>query len=362
MNFLQLNDTSSRHLLPDLYKLFETQYNCADVSEHNNPKKAISFRESNDIPTTSPSLSSHYWDHEDVAKWLRSISLEKYIEKFSYHDIDGPTLFELSRRDMKILEIEHEDQQTLKTHIKRLISTLRQHVRKWDLNQLSEWMEINGGESYVQLFRSQSLDGEEFVAMNEDYLKSLRIKAADQRKILFLRKMALGQSKRYLNKDYRDDVSEICRIKSADDIMYQNVELSKVNRLAPVTMALHLNYDDSKSTLSVRSEDLTREVESITSPQHVVRLKFGFQIAMIYVKLMTEDVFTLKALHEEDDFASFSAWMMKEYGPFHRAKCMVDGSAFSIEDDEDIRLLKMYAKKCLVKLFVHEAPNGGEVS
>ena len=59
-------------------------------------------------------LSIYQWGINEVASWLCSLQLEEYREDFSRHDIRGPELLTLERRDLKELGIHKVG------HIKRI--------------------------------------------------------------------------------------------------------------------------------------------------------------------------------------------------------------------------------------------------
>ena len=60
------------------------------------------------------SLSVQQWGNEDVAAWLDSLQLGEYRDDFISHDIRGPELLTLERRDLKELGIHKVG------HIKRI--------------------------------------------------------------------------------------------------------------------------------------------------------------------------------------------------------------------------------------------------
>ncbi|RXG73486.1 WD repeat, SAM and U-box domain-containing protein 1 [Armadillidium vulgare] len=41
------------------------------------------------------------WSVEDVVNWLESVGLQKYVETFQLHNIDGTTLVQLTEEDLK---------------------------------------------------------------------------------------------------------------------------------------------------------------------------------------------------------------------------------------------------------------------
>jgi hypothetical protein len=281
------------------------------------------------------SSNPHDWTSLDVIHWLYSIEMIKYIPSFLHQCIDGPCLFELNSSEFNILGITPEDQKILQYYIKILSLDLRRQIHKWNQTQLIEWMAANGGESFISLFQNQGFDGEEFLAMNEVYLNSLRLKASDRRKILYLRKMALGKTKKYIQNFSCENLS---RIKSADDIMKKEV----------------LNFD----TYSHRRTPVVAYNENFTSPSS---LSFSLDVpkkgSVIHVKLMTDECFIVKSLTQDDDFESFQNWLTKEFGPFHRAKSLLGGVVYSIQDDEDFWCLKECSRRKPVKVFVHEIPS-----
>lgn len=59
-------------------------------------------------------VNIYQWGIEEVAAWLESIHLEEYRDDFIRHDIRGPELLTLERRDLKELGIHKVG------HIKRL--------------------------------------------------------------------------------------------------------------------------------------------------------------------------------------------------------------------------------------------------
>lgn len=59
-------------------------------------------------------VSVHLWGNDEVAAWLESLHLEEYREDFIKHDIRGPELLTLERRDLKELGIHKVG------HIKRI--------------------------------------------------------------------------------------------------------------------------------------------------------------------------------------------------------------------------------------------------
>jgi diacylglycerol kinase (ATP) len=59
-------------------------------------------------------LSIYQWGINEVAVWLCSLQLEEYRDDFSRHDIRGPELLTLERRDLKELGIHKVG------HIKRI--------------------------------------------------------------------------------------------------------------------------------------------------------------------------------------------------------------------------------------------------
>lgn len=59
-------------------------------------------------------ISIYQWGNEEVASWLESIQLDEYRDDFIRHDIRGPELLTLERRDLKELGIHKVG------HIKRL--------------------------------------------------------------------------------------------------------------------------------------------------------------------------------------------------------------------------------------------------
>ena len=50
-------------------------------------------------------LSIDQWGNEEVAAWLESLHLAEYRDDFISHDIRGPELLTLERRDLKELGI-----------------------------------------------------------------------------------------------------------------------------------------------------------------------------------------------------------------------------------------------------------------
>lgn len=63
-----------------------------------------------------PGVSS--WSAEQVASWLAEIQMREYQEHFLRHDIRGPELLSLERRDLKELGI------TKVGHIKRILQAV----------------------------------------------------------------------------------------------------------------------------------------------------------------------------------------------------------------------------------------------
>ena len=59
------------------------------------------------------------WGLEEVASWLDSLSLSEYKEVFLQHDIRGPELTALDRRDFKELGISKIG------HIKRIQQSIK---------------------------------------------------------------------------------------------------------------------------------------------------------------------------------------------------------------------------------------------
>ena len=59
-------------------------------------------------------LNIQQWGNEEVAAWLESLQLEEYQDDFIRHDIRGPELLTLERRDLKELGIHKVG------HIKRI--------------------------------------------------------------------------------------------------------------------------------------------------------------------------------------------------------------------------------------------------
>lgn len=71
-------------------------------------------------------ISVHLWGNDEVAVWLESLHLEEYREDFIKHDIRGPELLTLERRDLKELGIHKVG------HIKRIqqaILEIKEHAR-----------------------------------------------------------------------------------------------------------------------------------------------------------------------------------------------------------------------------------------
>lgn len=59
-------------------------------------------------------LNIQQWGNDEVAAWLESLQLEDYRDDFIRHDIRGPELLTLERRDLKELGIHKVG------HIKRI--------------------------------------------------------------------------------------------------------------------------------------------------------------------------------------------------------------------------------------------------
>ena len=75
-------------------------------------------------------LSVQLWGNEEVAAWLESLQLNEYREDFIRHDIRGPELLTLERRDLKELGIHKVG------HIKRIQQAIREikdsaRVQSW---------------------------------------------------------------------------------------------------------------------------------------------------------------------------------------------------------------------------------------
>lgn len=50
-----------------------------------------------------PSPTVHLWGTTEVAAWLERLGLWEYKDTFTRHDIQGPELLHLERRDLKVL-------------------------------------------------------------------------------------------------------------------------------------------------------------------------------------------------------------------------------------------------------------------
>ncbi|XP_074120399.1 diacylglycerol kinase delta isoform X2 [Sminthopsis crassicaudata] len=68
-------------------------------------------------------LPAHLWGTEEVAAWLEHLSLCEYKEIFIGHDIRGPELLQLERRDLKDLGV------TKVGHMKRILHGIRELSR-----------------------------------------------------------------------------------------------------------------------------------------------------------------------------------------------------------------------------------------
>lgn len=71
----------------------------------------------NNLSDSLPSVST--WGTAEVAQWLDSIQMGEYRESFISHDIQGPELLHLERRDLKELGV------TKVGHIKRLLQAIK---------------------------------------------------------------------------------------------------------------------------------------------------------------------------------------------------------------------------------------------
>ncbi|XP_056675961.1 diacylglycerol kinase delta isoform X2 [Monodelphis domestica] len=74
-------------------------------------------------------LPAHLWGTEEVAAWLEHLSLCEYKEIFVRHDIRGPELLQLERRDLKDLGV------TKVGHMKRILHGIRELSRSVPANE-----------------------------------------------------------------------------------------------------------------------------------------------------------------------------------------------------------------------------------
>ena len=84
-------------------------------------------------------LSIYQWGNNEVAIWLASLQLEEYREDFIRHDIRGPELLTLERRDLKELGIHKVG------HIKRIqqaILEIKENTRSQHHLKQSSWKEL----------------------------------------------------------------------------------------------------------------------------------------------------------------------------------------------------------------------------
>nr|XP_020827764.1 diacylglycerol kinase delta isoform X1 [Phascolarctos cinereus]XP_020827772.1 diacylglycerol kinase delta isoform X1 [Phascolarctos cinereus] len=73
--------------------------------------------------SSGTSLPVHVWGTEEVAAWLEHLSLCEYRDIFIRHDIRGPELLQLERRDLKDLGV------TKVGHMKRILHGIRELSR-----------------------------------------------------------------------------------------------------------------------------------------------------------------------------------------------------------------------------------------
>lgn len=59
------------------------------------------------------------WTGEQVGSWLQALGLEEYVEGFRSHDVQGPELLVLQRRDLKELGVVKVG------HLKRLLHAIQ---------------------------------------------------------------------------------------------------------------------------------------------------------------------------------------------------------------------------------------------
>ncbi|XP_012580629.1 PREDICTED: diacylglycerol kinase delta [Condylura cristata] len=98
---------------------------CSFVLEMVNNVKALRSETERSLwtSTTSFSLTVHLWGTEEVAAWLEHLSLCEYKDTFTRHDIRGPELLHLERRDLKDLGV------TKVGHMKRILCGIKELSR-----------------------------------------------------------------------------------------------------------------------------------------------------------------------------------------------------------------------------------------
>jgi hypothetical protein len=189
--------------------------------------------------------------------------------------------------------------------------------------------------------------------LNEKYCQELGFKASDIRRLLLLRKIALGRSTKYYSKEYR----EIIRSQKQPNITLPTQKeylLGIHDRPIPVTK---LESIKSEPEMSPTYEHLDYKIERFASmsPKRTNEWNPSPTI-LVRVKSVLDATFFDKVLKSTDTIETFLTWLTSEFGPNYRAKMIVNGYVGTLETTNDLLALYNYGFTNSVTLYAYEAP------
>jgi hypothetical protein len=308
-----------------------------------------------------------FWDEKEVCGWLSKIGMENYIKSFMENSIDGAGLLELTEDDFERLNIQQSDLSLLKKEIRIITLSLKEKIKEWNVDQVVHWISENGGANYADVFRAHSLDGEEFLELNEDDMAKLQIRPSDRRRIVLLRRIALGQSRNsktpppdifHANEDIESHYVDP-RSKPVPVTAYYSPKRSFENSRHGQRKHSQQLCEKKCELLSVSDLEFSKtRSEPLASFTTKLRLpRPSTNVSYVFVKRISDDEFMLKSLKSDDTFHTFRKWVKEEFGPGYAAKCSVAGKMGGIVSDSDVSCVFRLAQTFEVKIFLYARPH-----